>query len=113
MGEEESIRLKRELLAEEQANEEETGRLTQELEATKRARDSDSERFEGELQAAVRRAREEESEHNRCCVCMEAERKVLFLPCRHVCCCESCAQELDRCPVDRTPISEQIRFVMA
>lgn len=36
-----------------------------------------------------------------CVVCLEAPRQVLLLPCHHVCCCKSCAQRLERCPVCR------------
>ncbi|CAE7025460.1 LUL3 [Symbiodinium natans] len=37
-----------------------------------------------------------------CVVCLEAPRKILLMPCRHVCCCKDCAERLERCPVCRT-----------
>eukprot|EP00439_Symbiodinium_sp_Y106_P032174 s1588_g3.t2 len=37
-----------------------------------------------------------------CVVCLEAPRRILLMPCRHVCCCKDCAERLDRCPMCRT-----------
>lgn len=34
---------------------------------------------------------------------LAASRSILFRPCRHVCCCSACAENLDRCPVCREP----------
>ena len=39
-----------------------------------------------------------------CKVCMDAELNMLFLPCRHLVCCEACGSMLSNCPVCRTPI---------
>ena len=83
------------------------------------------------LSARVRRAKEtrlrqraEELERKRkgdaatameassCCVCVEAPRTVLLLPCRHLCVCESCAarpQLNNKCPVCRSQISDTIK----
>lgn len=36
-----------------------------------------------------------------CVVCLEAPREVLLYPCRHVCCCQACADRLQRCPMCR------------
>jgi len=36
-----------------------------------------------------------------CVVCLEAPREILLLPCRHVCCCKACADQLERCPLCR------------
>lgn len=38
-----------------------------------------------------------------CVICLAASRSILFRPCRHVCCCSACAENLDRCPVCREP----------
>lgn len=37
-----------------------------------------------------------------CVVCMEAPRETLLLPCRHVCCCQACADRLEQCPLCRS-----------
>ena len=34
---------------------------------------------------------------------LAASRSILLRPCRHVCCCSACAENLDRCPVCREP----------
>nr|CCC92134.1 unnamed protein product [Trypanosoma congolense IL3000] len=46
-----------------------------------------------------------ESNSGRCCVCMEKQSTVLFLPCRHLCTCSSCARLLQRrrCPYCNGP----------
>lgn len=38
-----------------------------------------------------------------CVVCLEAPREMLLLPCRHVCCCQACADQLECCPLCRAP----------
>ena len=47
-----------------------------------------------------------------CCVCVEAPRTVLLLPCRHLCVCESCVSQPqlnNKCPVCRANISDTIK----
>lgn len=80
--------------------------LSKALEAKERGR------TEKALEAALRQ-NEEESESKRCCVCFEADRQMLFLPCRHVCCCKSCAEAVQTCPMDRIPITQKIDFILA
>jgi hypothetical protein len=70
------------------------------------------ERTEYELDAARRQA-DQESELKRCCVCFENERCIIFMPCRHVCCCSSCARSIDKCPIDREVIQQKINFINA
>ena len=45
---------------------------------------------------------------SRCIVCMEDDKDHLFLPCKHVLCCASCAEKImhtnKMCPMCRTPI---------
>lgn len=92
----------------------ESKRLTHELDAAVKAREAASEnqeRTEKELEAA-RRQREEQTRSRRCCVCLEAEQQVMFLPCRHVCCCQNCAEAVENCPIDRIVIQQKINFLM-
>ena len=42
-----------------------------------------------------------------CVLCVDAPLAVLFAPCRHVVCCESCARRVDTCPVCRTRIDDR------
>uniref|UniRef100_A0A8C3JGH2 Leucine rich repeat and sterile alpha motif containing 1 n=1 Tax=Calidris pygmaea TaxID=425635 RepID=A0A8C3JGH2_9CHAR len=45
-----------------------------------------------------------------CVVCMEQETQVVFLPCGHVCCCQTCSQHLHACPLCRKDITQRIRI---
>jgi hypothetical protein len=62
-----------------------------------------------------RRARQEEggerSQQNLCVICLDNEKSVLLMPCRHLCVCEECANRanLARCPVCRDRIEQTIK----
>lgn len=45
-----------------------------------------------------------------CVVCMEHESQVIFLPCGHVCCCQTCSSALQSCPLCRGSISQRVRL---
>ncbi|XP_030362884.1 E3 ubiquitin-protein ligase LRSAM1 isoform X5 [Strigops habroptila] len=45
-----------------------------------------------------------------CVVCMEQETQMIFLPCGHVCCCQSCCERLLTCPLCRRDITQCIRI---
>ncbi|XP_067868850.1 LOW QUALITY PROTEIN: E3 ubiquitin-protein ligase LRSAM1 [Heterodontus francisci] len=45
-----------------------------------------------------------------CVVCMERESQMIFLPCGHVCCCQTCGTELHACPLCRKDIEQKIRM---
>ena len=57
---------------------------------------------------AERRRADDLAERNECCVCMEADAAVCFLPCRHLATCEACAAPLESCPTCRVPIQRRI-----
>jgi hypothetical protein len=57
---------------------------------------------------AERRRADDLAERNECCVCMEADAAVCFLPCRHLSTCEACAAPLESCPTCRVPIQRRI-----
>jgi len=48
----------------------------------------------------------------RCAICMDEEKDQLFLPCKHVACCHSCASKIMKakkeCPLCRAPIKKLI-----
>lgn len=111
----ESKRLTSELADAARAQDAELAKLQKELLDAEHAQAVEleaKERTENELEAA-RRHSEEETELKRCCVCFEDERHILFLPCRHVSCCRTCARSLDKCPIDRVTITQKIDFIMA
>ncbi|XP_074912018.1 E3 ubiquitin-protein ligase LRSAM1 isoform X2 [Buteo buteo] len=45
-----------------------------------------------------------------CVVCMEQETQMIFLPCGHVCCCQTCCEQLHSCPLCRKDITQRIRI---
>ncbi|NXJ88433.1 LRSM1 ligase, partial [Corythaixoides concolor] len=45
-----------------------------------------------------------------CVVCMERETRMIFLPCGHVCCCQTCCERLHACPLCRQDIAQRIRI---
>lgn len=51
---------------------------------------------------------EEEREDRLCVICLVNERNTTVLPCRHMCMCDDCAQELrkqdHKCPICRVPV---------
>ena len=65
--------------------------------------------FGGEGEAAA-----EDAEATECVVCLSAERDTVLLPCRHMCVCSGCAQQLRRqtnkCPVCRAVVALMLRF---
>ena len=51
-------------------------------------------------------------EQKMCVVCIDQDKSVLLLPCRHVCVCKLCSRQLDTCPVCRTHIDDKINVFM-
>lgn len=53
------------------------------------------------------------SQHNfkrlkyECNICFENHKNILFLPCKHLCCCESCAKKVNLCPMCNTKINSK------
>jgi hypothetical protein len=43
-----------------------------------------------------------------CIICMTDERNILFIKCKHMVCCKTCAYKCSRCPVCREEIKEYI-----
>ena len=49
-------------------------------------------------------------EENECCICMDARRQLVFLPCGHVCCCRACGEPIAVCPLCRVQIDQKINI---
>lgn len=45
---------------------------------------------------------EQEEREGMCVACREREAQIVFIPCGHLCCCEMCGRNLDRCPMCRS-----------
>ncbi|VVC91762.1 unnamed protein product [Leptidea sinapis] len=49
-----------------------------------------------------------------CVICMENKSQVAFVPCGHMCCCQSCAQKnITNCPMCRGDIERTIKVLIA
>ena len=49
-----------------------------------------------------------------CVVCMSGEKKILFGPCNHLCCCEDCVKcGLKKCPLCRADVLFTTHVYMA
>lgn len=48
-----------------------------------------------------------------CVVCQDNDRKMLFQPCNHISCCETCANDLNQCPICRTHIERKCHVYLA
>ncbi|NXO54147.1 LRSM1 ligase, partial [Aramus guarauna] len=51
-----------------------------------------------------------DEKRSECVVCMEQETQMIFLPCGHVCCCQTCCERLHTCPLCRRDITQRIRI---
>ena len=47
---------------------------------------------------------EEKDDNLKCSICLDNNKCMLFLPCKHVSCCEKCAENLNNCPLCRALI---------
>jgi len=79
-------------------------KVTEGLLENKASAESETDEIHG-----MKRKREEE---RNCVVCMEMEKKVLLLPCKHVCLCEGCSVNVDVCPLCRAMIKEKTTVFM-
>ena len=48
-----------------------------------------------------------------CKICLSSHIQILFLPCRHLVCCEKCSGCLRHCPICRREILGEVRTFMA
>ncbi|XP_059479997.1 uncharacterized protein LOC132199363 [Neocloeon triangulifer] len=48
-----------------------------------------------------------------CCICMDARKEVLFMPCKHIACCRGCAEGIQLCPICRVPIESSTDVFLA
>lgn len=53
------------------------------------------------------------AENSLCCICRDATKTILLLPCRHLCLCEDCSETLQQrrgtCPVCREVVQDTLR----
>eukprot|EP01065_Artemidia_motanka_P034880 TRINITY_DN42871_c0_g1_i1.p1 TRINITY_DN42871_c0_g1~~TRINITY_DN42871_c0_g1_i1.p1 ORF type:complete len:361 (+),score=109.39 TRINITY_DN42871_c0_g1_i1:65-1084(+) len=44
-----------------------------------------------------------------CCVCLDQDKDTVLMPCRHLCACIGCSQELKSCPLCRVEVTDKLR----
>lgn len=44
-----------------------------------------------------------------CIICMDADKNVVFYPCKHFYCCNKCSKSLKLCPICRSEIILKIK----
>lgn len=50
-------------------------------------------------------------QHSPCpLLCLFPQTQMIFLPCGHVCCCQTCCERLHTCPLCRKDITQRIRI---
>ncbi|KAL3881989.1 hypothetical protein ACJMK2_028371, partial [Sinanodonta woodiana] len=59
----------------------------------------------GELEEENKKLKEQTT----CKICMENPIRVIFLPCGHLVCCETCAPAFRKCPICRKRIQQSVK----
>ena len=73
-------------------------------------RDAEKANLEMQLQREreAKERLEEESEDKLCCVCSDAKKTIMFVPCRHVSTCAACSPKVSTCPLCREVPSAKV-----
>ena len=50
----------------------------------------------------------EDETTNECCICFDAPKNIVFIPCGHFYCCSGCSNHIDNCPICRIRITNKI-----
>jgi len=50
---------------------------------------------------------------SKCIICFEREREVLFYPCGHISCCQTCGKAQQQCPVCRAAVKDVVKTFTA
>ena len=72
------------------------------------AKQEESSELNAEQQATSGRNDTEDS--NECVVCMDGGKTTAFVPCGHLCVCETCAEACDTCPMCRMVPQTKMRI---
>jgi hypothetical protein len=51
-----------------------------------------------------------ETQDNICLVCYDKKRDILFMPCNHLCCCDNCSNNINKCPYCRVDIENKVKI---
>ncbi|QUJ09289.1 IAP-3 protein [Gynaephora ruoergensis nucleopolyhedrovirus] len=78
------------------------------LKAITRAQEPSERHSQIILENVVDNAIDEKIGELRCAVCLDAERQIMFEPCRHVVCCDACSRLIIECVVCRALVFNKI-----
>jgi len=45
-----------------------------------------------------------------CSICLNSQKSILIMPCKHICMCEPCSVGIDACPLCREKIEQKVRI---
>jgi hypothetical protein len=76
--------------------------------AVARCSDGDLEHAVVTLSSALGQLQEEKSRRERCIICMDARRSILYLPCKHFCVCRTCHPSIRSCPMCRATVTDHV-----
>ena len=62
----------------------------------------------GRVHQSLERVLKKIATSSECVVCLSAPRRMVFMPCRHLCCCDECGAEQRRCPLCREGVETRI-----
>ena len=55
---------------------------------------------------------EKEDNNIKCVICLEKDKCMLLMPCKHVCCCEQCVENINQCPLCRNNIQSKMKIYL-
>ena len=55
---------------------------------------------------------EDENDEMKCVICLENNKCYIFMPCKHVCCCEGCSKNIKQCPMCRKNIESGFKIFL-
>ena len=56
--------------------------------------------------------KEEDNNNIKCVICLENDKCMLLMPCKHVCCCEQCSKDINQCPLCRKNIESKTKIYL-
>ena len=51
----------------------------------------------------------EDETSSECCICLSEEKEIVFVPCGHYYCCNTCSKKVNKCPICRANVDQQIK----
>ena len=65
------------------------------------------------IKSYCRSNKDEHSDTTTCAVCLHKTKDVVFLPCKHMCACNTCSTKLSNCPICRKPVQTKVHVFLS